>query len=92
MKCSTLGLLLSLALGTLAAPWSSNAQPLGKIYLLGLFHVGLDHLPPGLDRLRQGLQALGYEEGGNLSLDFRNLPDEAAAYATARSSYGSAST
>ena len=84
MKCSTLSLILTLVLGILATPWASNAQPPGKIYRIGLFHVGLDHLPPGLDRLRQGLKALGYEEGKNLSLDFQNLPDEAAAYATAR--------
>src|SRR5919108_1825732 len=84
MKCSTLGLILTLALGILVASLSSNAQPPGKIYRIGLFHVGLDHLPSGLDPLRKGLKALGYEEGRNLSLDFRNLPDEAAAYATAQ--------
>jgi putative tryptophan/tyrosine transport system substrate-binding protein len=84
MRRRTIGFLVTLALGFLVAPWSSHAQPPGKIYRLGLFHVGLDHLPPGLDPLRRGLRALGYEEGRNLSLDFRNLPDEAAAYATAR--------
>jgi putative tryptophan/tyrosine transport system substrate-binding protein len=77
-------LLVTFALSLLVVPWSSNAQPPGKVYRIGLFHVGLDHLPPGLEPLRQGLKALGYEEGRNLSLDFRNLPDEAAAYATAR--------
>jgi hypothetical protein len=34
--------------------------------------------------LRQGLKELGYEEGKNLRWDFRNLPDETAAQATAR--------
>jgi putative tryptophan/tyrosine transport system substrate-binding protein len=80
----TIGFLVALALGLLVAPWPSHAQPPGKLYRLGLCHVGLDHLPPGLEPLRKGLHALGYEEGRNLSLDFRNLPDEAAAYATAR--------
>ena len=50
---------------------------------LGLFHVGLDHVPPSLDGLRAGLKALGYEEGKNLQLDFRNVADEAAARTTA---------
>jgi putative ABC transport system substrate-binding protein len=46
--------------------------------------VDLDHVPPSLDGLREGLKALGYEEGKNLQLDFRNLADEAAARAVAR--------
>ena len=36
-------------------------------------------MPPSLDGLRDGLKALGYEEGKNLQLDFRNVADEAAA-------------
>ncbi|MGN6731590.1 MAG: ABC transporter substrate-binding protein [Candidatus Binatia bacterium] len=34
--------------------------------------------------LREGLQKLGYQEGKNIQLDWRNLPDEAAANATAK--------
>jgi putative ABC transport system substrate-binding protein len=56
-----------------------KAQPAGKVWRIGLFHVGLDHVPPSLDGLRDGLKALGYEEGKNLQLDFRNVADEAAA-------------
>ena len=68
-----------LALGLLAAPLAAEAQPAGKVYRIGLLHVGLDHVPPSLDGLRDGLKALGYEEGKNLRLDFRNVADEAAA-------------
>jgi putative ABC transport system substrate-binding protein len=46
--------------------------------------VGLDHVPPSLDGLREGLKALGYQEGKNIRLDWRNLPDEDAARVTAR--------
>jgi putative tryptophan/tyrosine transport system substrate-binding protein len=87
--------LLSLAL--LAAPLGSQAQPPGKVYRIGLFHVGLDHVPPSLDSLREGLKTLGYDsgtvpvsmvssvmEGKNIRLDWRNLPDEAVAHETAR--------
>src|SRR5713226_2606710 len=70
--------------GLLAAPLAAGAQQAGKVYRIGLFHVGLDHVPPALHGLRQGLKDLGYEEGKNLRWDFRNLPDENAAQATAR--------
>jgi putative ABC transport system substrate-binding protein len=60
----------------LTAPRLVEAQ---KVWRIGLFHVGLDHVPPSLDGLRDGLKALGYEEGKNLQLDFRNVADEAAA-------------
>jgi putative ABC transport system substrate-binding protein len=72
-----------LVLGLLAASPAAEAQPAGKVYRIGLFHVGLDHVPPSLEGLRQGLKMLGYEEGRNIRLDFRNLPDEAAARVTA---------
>ncbi len=67
-----------------AVPLVAQAQQPGKVWRIGLFHVGLDHVPPSLEGLRQGLRALGYEEGKNLRLDWRNLPDEAAAREAAR--------
>src|SRR6266852_4915142 len=72
------------ALNVLATPLAVEAQQSEKVYRIGLFHVGLDHVPPALYGLRQGLKELGYEEGKNLRWDFRNLPDETAAQATAR--------
>jgi putative ABC transport system substrate-binding protein len=67
------------------------------VFRLGLFHVGLDHVPPSVDGLRDGLKALGYDvgsvpaplvstvmEGKNIHLDWRNLPDEATALETAK--------
>lgn len=80
-------LLVVVAASILAAPRTSalavEAQQPGKVYRISLFHVGLDHVPPSLDGLRDGLRALGYEEGNNLRLEFHNLPDEAAARVTA---------
>lgn len=61
----------------------AQAQQAKKVWRIGLFHVGLDHVPPSLDGLREGLKALGYEEGKNIRLDWRNLPDEEAARKTA---------
>jgi putative tryptophan/tyrosine transport system substrate-binding protein len=80
-----LGLLLAvLAMlsGCVLPPRPEATLP--KVYRLGLFHVGLDHVPPSLQSLRDGLRELGYEEGKNIALDWRNLPDEEAANATAR--------
>ncbi len=62
----------------------AGAQPPGKVWQVGLFHVGLDHVPPSLDPLREELRRLGYEPGKNVHLDWRNLPDEDAARETAR--------
>jgi putative tryptophan/tyrosine transport system substrate-binding protein len=68
----------------LAASLAAEAQQAGRVYRIGLFHVGLDHVPPSLDGLRDGLKALGYEEGKNIRLDWRNLADEDAARTTAQ--------
>ncbi len=65
-------------------PANPGAHAQGKVWRLGVFHVGLDHIPPSLPTLREGLKALGYEEGKNLQLDWRNLPDEDAARETAK--------
>jgi len=61
-----------------------EAQQPKKVWRVGLSHVGLDHVPPSLEPLRQELRKLGYEEGKNIHLDWRNLPDEDAANATAK--------
>ena len=66
------------------APLAAQAQQAAKVWRVGLFHVGLDHVPPALDGIREGLTALGYEEGRDITFDFRNLADMNAARATAR--------
>jgi putative ABC transport system substrate-binding protein len=60
------------------------AWPQARVWRIGAFHVGLDHVPPSLEPLRQTLKTLGYEEGKNLRFDWRNLPDEDAAREAAR--------
>ncbi len=84
MRLRTLALIVTLALAILLAPLDCEAQQAAKVWRVGLFHVGLDHVPPSLDGLREGLKALGYEEGKNIRLDWRNLADETAARATAQ--------
>ena len=87
------GVAALLLVTTLAA----TAQRAGKIASIGLFHVGSDHVPPSLDGLLEGLNALGYDvgasrvpkgsmvlEGRNARVDWRNVADEEAARVTAR--------
>jgi hypothetical protein len=83
MRRGTIRLLVTLALGLLVALLIAAAPP-GKVWRIGLFHVGLDHVPPWLEVLREELHRLGYAEGKNLRWDWRNLPDEAAARETAQ--------
>src|SRR4051794_18360209 len=71
---------LGLLAGCGRLPWQAQTP---RIHRIGLFHVGIDHVPPHLAGLQEGLQALGYVEGQNLDLDWRNQVDEEAAHATA---------
>ncbi len=84
MRLHRVAIVVALALGTLPAPVPAHAQQPAKVYRIGILHVGLDHVPPTLEGLRDGLKTLGYAEGKNLRLDFRNLADEEAARATAQ--------
>lgn len=60
------------------------AQEPTQSAMIGLIHIGLDHVPPSFPALREALKELGYEEGKNIVLDWRNLPNEKAAFATAK--------
>jgi putative tryptophan/tyrosine transport system substrate-binding protein len=79
-----IGLAAVVALSVLQTLLTAEAQSPGKIWRIGLSHVGLDHVPPSLDGLREGLTALGYEEGKNIYFDWHNLADENAARMTAQ--------
>ena len=75
-------------LAMLTAPLMGEAQSVGKVARVGLFHVGLDHDPPSLLPLRESLRRLGYVEGKSIHLDYRNQADEEAARGTARAFVG----
>lgn len=49
---------------------SSGAQPVQRV---GLMHVGLDHVPKSLDGITAGLEQLGWVDGENIELIWRNL-------------------
>ena len=62
----------TLAGGLVAAPLAAEAQPASKVYRIGF--LGLSS-PAGyaanLRAFRQGLRDLGYEEGKNISIEYR---------------------
>lgn len=59
----------------------SAAKPIPRV---GLMHVGTDHVPPSLDTLKARLRQLGWIDGSNIKLIWRNLePDEAEGQAKA---------
>jgi putative tryptophan/tyrosine transport system substrate-binding protein len=55
---------------------SEAAQSVRRV---GLMHVGTDHIPPALEPLKARLAELGWTEGKNIELIFRNLEPEQAA-------------
>ena len=83
MRLRPVTLVVTFALGLLAGPLPAKAQQAGKVWRIGLLHVGVDHIPSSLKSLREGLKELGYEEGKNIHLDWRNVAGEEAARATA---------
>ena len=72
MRLNTVGLLAVLALGILATPLATDAQPLGKVSRIGVLGTrptALHDAP--LDAFHHGLQELGYVEGHNLVIEYR---------------------
>jgi len=83
MKLSTsqlaLGTAVLLAAFLSACGGSSGNNSAGQsVRRVGLMHVGTDHIPPSLDTLEARLKELGWTEGQNIELIWKNLePDEA---------------
>jgi putative ABC transport system substrate-binding protein len=64
-------LLTSLA-GVLAAPLAGEAQPAAKIARIGYLATNLAANPPLPEAFRQGLRDLGYVEGRNVVIEYRD--------------------
>jgi putative ABC transport system substrate-binding protein len=81
----TFGLLITLALGLLVAPFAAEAQPAGNVSRIGLLLLGSSSsFSSRLEGFRQGLRDLGWVEGQQIALEERytenldQLPDLAA--------------
>jgi len=70
--------ILTLALGSLAAPHSAEAQQKGKVYRIGILEaIPAERNAANLDALRKGLQSFGYVEGRNLLIEYRSADGRA---------------
>jgi putative ABC transport system substrate-binding protein len=76
------GLVVALCL-TASTP-TVFAQKAAKVWHVAVCHVGLDHVPPGLDTLHEALNKMGYVDGKNLSFDWRNQRDADTAAVTVK--------
>jgi putative ABC transport system substrate-binding protein len=63
-------LTIILTMGLLATPLAADAQPAGKNPRIGILRPGSPP-DPLLDAFRQGLRELGYDEGRNISIEYR---------------------
>ena len=87
MRCSTVGIIITLALSSLVAALFADAQPLGKkILRIGELDSGSPSVNPHRrEALLQGLRERGWVEGQNLAIEYRStegkdelLPEVAA--------------
>jgi putative tryptophan/tyrosine transport system substrate-binding protein len=68
----------ALALAVLTAPLAARAQPLGKVYRIGILEtIPAAQNAANLDGLRKGLRELGYVEGRNLVIEYRSADGRA---------------
>src|SRR5262249_26007015 len=76
MRIGTIGLMLALTLGVLAAPLPADAQPAGKVRRIGFLTMAS---PPEssaesaarVAAFRQGLREFGWIEGQNIAIEYR---------------------
>ena len=79
MWLSTVGLIVSLALGILMAPLATHAQPPAKISRVGWLDDGMRADKAHLhEAFLQGLRDLGYVEGQNLVIEHRGAERQLA--------------
>ena len=72
MKIRTLGLIVTLALGLLAAPLSTDAQQAGKMYQIGILFPGTEEAhAPGIKIIVDSLNQYGWVEGQNILIEYR---------------------
>jgi putative ABC transport system substrate-binding protein len=71
MRHRAIGLILTLALGILAAPLAAEAQQPGKVPRIGVLTSDSPEASPYADAIRQGLRELGYVEGQSIAIEWR---------------------
>jgi len=72
LKVKAIGLISILALGLFAAPLPTAAQQAPKVFRVGILSTAHLRSAPHWVAFVQGLRQLGYVEGQNLTVEFRN--------------------
>ena len=72
MRFRSLGLLVTLVLGLLVAPLAADAQQAAKVPRIGYLAQNLAAGPHNVEAFRQGLRDLGYVEGRNVVIEYRD--------------------
>ena len=73
MRDSTVGLVVMLTVGLLCARGiAAAAPPAPKVFRVGLLSTAHPHSVPWFTAFEQRLRELGYAEGHNMSIEFRN--------------------
>jgi putative ABC transport system substrate-binding protein len=72
------GALLLSGFLTACAGSNGDGSATATVFRVGLMHVGTDHVPPSLASLTARLKELGWTDGRNIKLSWRNLEPVAA--------------
>ncbi len=72
MKLRTIELISTLVLGLFAGPLPVEAQQGTKVYRIGILSASYVRTSPRLEAFRQALRELGYVEGQNLVIEYRD--------------------
>ena len=77
MKLRTIALISTLVLGLIAAPLPAEAQQVGKVHRIGYLSFRWTKAQKHqMDAFKQGLSELGYVEGQNYVIEYRNAKGE----------------
>lgn len=71
MTRDIIALFVTLAFGLFVAPLVADAQPVGKLSMIGYLSVAGSPGSLFAEAFRQGLRELGYVEGQTIAIDFR---------------------
>jgi putative ABC transport system substrate-binding protein len=71
MKCTTIGLLVILALSIPLTPLTTAAQPSAKVPRIGYLFPGPRGFGLSIEAFQRGLRELNYVEGQNIAIEYR---------------------
>jgi putative ABC transport system substrate-binding protein len=72
-----IGLTVVLAVSISLAPLAAEAQPTGKVVRIGYLATGLAAASSTTEAFRRGLRDLGYVEGRNIVIEYRDAEGKA---------------